>query len=134
MTLKEIFKKNLQSSERKNTPFSVLEAIGYISSFKLVDSILPEITSRLEKDDVKKLMELITTERYTTIKLHDFDKPKSKDLGLSRQGPFMPINPLKAHKANPYIDRPLHKLHNNFPYKMRSRGYCTKIQYEDIKI
>jgi len=73
------------------------------------------------------LIELISTDRYTTVNLHDFDTPKNKDLGLTRQGPFMPINPLKAHKANPYINRSMDSNMNNFPYKMKSRGFCTKI-------
>jgi len=127
VTLKEIYKRNLQISEKRNTLFTVLDAIEYVCEYKLIDSILPEISSKLENDDAKKLVELISTDRYTTQKLHDFDTPKNKDLGLNRQGPFMPINPLKAHKANPYIDRPNYKLPNNFPYKMRSRGFCTKI-------
>ena len=88
---------------------------------------MPEITSKLEIDDAKKMVELISTDRYTTIKLHDFDTPKNKDLGISRQGPFMPINPLKAHKANPYIDTAQTKASKRFPYKMKSRGFCTKI-------
>jgi len=125
--LKEIYKRNLQIAEKKNSPFTVLDAIEFICEFKLIDSILPEITSKLEIDDAKKMIELVSTDRYTTMKLHDFDTPKNKDLGLSRQGPFMPINPLKAHKANPYIDRPLTKAPKNFPYRMKNRGFCTKI-------
>lgn len=113
--------------EKRNQTFSVITALEYISSFKLIDSILPEITPKLENDDIKKMIELISTDRYSTMKLHDFDRPKNKDLGLTRQGPFMPINPLKAHRANPYITAPSHKLNANFPYKMKSRGFCTKI-------
>lgn len=93
----------------------------------MIDSILPEITSKLEIDDARKLIESVSLDRYTTVKLHDFDTPLNKDLGLNRQGPFMPINPLKAHKANPYINKPVYKPANNFPYKMKSRGFCTKI-------
>jgi len=98
-----------------------------MSSFDIIDSILPEITEHLEEDDEKKLFELVSTDRYSTVKLHDFDTPKNKDLGFNRQGPFVPINPLKAHKANPYMIKPDSKFKNNFPYKMRSRGFCTKI-------
>lgn len=98
-----------------------------MASFEVIDSVLPEITERLEVDDEKKLYELISTENYSTVKLHDFDATKNKDLGFNRQGPFMPINPLKAHKANPYMIKSDKKLANNFPYKMRSRGFCTKI-------
>ena len=98
-----------------------------MASFEVIDSVLPEITEHMEEDDEKKLYELVSTDRYSTVKLNEFDTPKNKDLGFNRQGPFMPINPLKAHKANPYMNKPDRKLVNNFPYKMNSRGYCTKI-------
>ena len=98
-----------------------------MASFELIDSVLPEITTQMEEDDEKKLYDLVSTDRYSTVKLHDFDTPQNKDLGLNRQGPFMPINPLKAHKANPYMIKDERKLHPNFPYKMKSRGFCTKI-------
>jgi hypothetical protein len=114
-------------AEKKNSNFTIFDALEYMSSFEVIDSVLPEITEHLEEDDERKLYELVSTDRYSTVKLHDFDTPTNKDLGLNRQGPFMPINPLKGHKANPYMNYDDRKLKNNFPYKMRSRGFCTKI-------
>ena len=120
----------MQLSEKKNSNFTVFDALEYMASFEVIDSVLPEITSTMEEDDEKKLYELISTDRYSTVRLHDFDKTKNKELGFNRQGPFMPINPLKAHKANPYMNKPDWKFSRKFPYKMKSRGFCTKITYE----
>lgn len=106
VTLKQKYKEVLSAFEKKNTKLRVLEALEIVCSKNLAFHILPELEDMLLNDLNNKLQRHLTINKYSLSKFPTFER-RGEDLNLNRQSPFMPINPLKAHRANPVENKPI---------------------------
>jgi hypothetical protein len=110
--------------------FKVIDALEQAAHYNFADSLIPELKALLNKS----LIEEKVNANYSFNKFNLLSFPnlheRGEDLNLTRQGPFMPINPLKAHKANPTFNTPVKikkTVTQNF-HRGRVRlfkGYCT---------
>ena len=87
--------------------FNIIDALEQAAHYSFADSLIPELKALLNKT----LIEERSQGDYSFNKFNLLSFPnlheRGEDLNLTRQGPFMPINPLKAHKANPTFNTPV---------------------------
>lgn len=83
-------------------------------------SVLPEIKGYIRDDTGVRIRESITFNKYYFNKLPNLDNGVD-GVGLSRLGPFMPINPLKGSATNP------RQAHIKTPVK-RNRNFISRIK------
>ena len=106
-TLKEAYKNFLTACETNNMKFNIIDALEQAAHYSFADSLIPELKALLNKT----LIEERSQGDYSFNKFNLLSFPnlheRGEDLNLTRQGPFMPINPLKAHKANPTFNTPV---------------------------
>jgi hypothetical protein len=128
VSLKENYMTYLKKYEENNIKFKLIDALEQSSSTNFTNYIIPELKEMLEDDVGSRISEVITQNMYLKRKFPHLDQ-RGEDLNLSRVGPFMPINPLKAHKANPTYNLPKEiKLNKHRFSKGRiqlHRKYCT---------
>ena len=103
--MKGLYKEYLSHFEKKNSIFSLIEALECLGSFNLQDSVLPELTGMMKDDTEYNLSKYYLMNKREMAKFPDLDKGKD-DMNMSRVSPFLPINPFKAHYCNPYYNRP----------------------------
>lgn len=138
--LKKKYNNLLSEFEKKNTKFKVLEALEVASSKNLAFNILPELDTMLREDLSNKLKNHLMYNKFSLTKFPTFEK-RGEDLNLNRQSPFMPINPLKAHRANPVDNRPITNYKGDkvfitnaeLGHRIKNRGrrfYSTMINYK----
>jgi hypothetical protein len=142
-TLKTRYKEFITMFEKRNNQFKVIDALEQSVAYDLCATILPELRNVLKDDLDLKLAESMKFNKHITTKFPSFGQ-RGEDLNLTRQSPFMPINPLKAHKANPIV--PLNKAPlprekryltgavfnikgRNRPSTPTRKSYTTKIGY-----
>jgi hypothetical protein len=127
--LKDFYKIHITEMDKRGMKLKVIDVLEQSSFFNLADIILPEIKDFL----IKECLEEFYGSDYVINKftLRDFPllMDKGEDLNLNRLGPFMPINPLKAHKANPTFNNPRTPRDVQLRFrttKMRIyKGFCT---------
>lgn len=107
--------------------FKVIDAIEQSASFDMAGSLLPELKTLLRKNSIGNA----NSEVINPFNMKSFPNliDRGDDMNLSRSGPFMPINPLKAHKANPTFNHPT-KIKTSKVNFSRGRvrmfkGFCT---------
>ena len=118
----------LKKYEERNIKFKLIDALEQSASINFTDYMIPEIKEMLQDDVSAKLNDVITQNSYLKRKFPHLDQ-RGEDTDLSRVGPFMPINPLKAHKANPTYNVPKEikkeKRHFTKGRTQLHRKYCT---------
>jgi hypothetical protein len=118
----------IKKYEERNIKFKLIDALEQSASIDFSEYMIPEIKLMLKDDVDSKITEVITQNNYLKRKFPHLDQ-RGEDTDLSRVGPFMPINPLKAHKANPNFNVPKeikkYKRHFTKGRTQLHRKYCT---------
>jgi hypothetical protein len=97
--MKDNYRTYLAQYEKKNTRFTVLEALEMFTSFDLFEKVLPEIKTLLKEESMRVIKDSLVLHKQFASKFPNLNNGKD-DIGLTRLGPFMPINPLKGSRAN----------------------------------
>ncbi len=128
--LKDFYKRYIVEFEKRDMKYRLIDALEQGASYNLADTLIPEIRDILIKESFENFLGASYVFNKFTMKTFPNFQDKGEDLSLNRVGPFMPINPLKAHKANPTYNTP---VQIKFPKprlggynKIRIyKGYCT---------
>lgn len=103
--LKEHYITYINKYEEMNLKFKLIDALEQSASINFTSYVIPELQEMLLDDVGSRISEVMTQNMFLKRKFPHLDQ-RGEDLNLSRVGPFMPINPLKAHKANPTYNLP----------------------------
>ena len=132
--LKDHYLAYIKKYEEKNVKFKLIDALEQSASKNLTSYIIPELKEMIIDDIDHRITAMITQNMYLKRKIPHIHQ-RGEDLTLSRVGPFMPINPLKAHKANPTYNIPREiKTDKKRFSKGRiqlHRRYCTIEKFRD---
>jgi hypothetical protein len=127
LVLKEYYKAYLSKFEENGMKFKVIDAIEQSASFDMAGSLFPELKKLLKESSIGNTDSGV----FNTFHLKSFPNlvDRGDDMNLSKSGPFMPINPLKAHKANPTFNHPTkmktHKINFSRGRVRLFKGFCT---------
>ena len=135
MSLKNHYMVYVNKYEENNIKFKLIDALEQSASINFTGYIIPELQGMLQDDVSARITEVMSQNKYLKRKIPHLGQ-RGEDLNLSRVGPFMPINPLKAHKANPTynIPREIKTVKHRIP-KGRiqlHRKYCTVERFRGI--
>ena len=127
--LKDFYKGYLVNFEKKDLKFKIIDALEQAAAYNMADTTIPELKTLLRKSNFEEnLGENYTFNKFQLMSFPNLEE-RGEDTNLSRQSPFMPINPLKAHKANPTFNTPLVPKKSKFNFhrgRLRMyKGFCT---------
>jgi hypothetical protein len=126
--LKDYYIGYVKKYEERNVKFKLIDALEQSASNNFTSHIIPELQEMIKDDIDNRITAMITQNMYLKRKFPHIEK-RGEDTNLSRVGPFMPINPLKAHKANPTYNVPREiktkKRHFTKGRTQLHRTYCT---------
>ena len=128
--LKSLYKHYLTVCEKGNMKFKVIDALEQAANFDFAETTIPELKTLLKKANLEENAgQSYVFNKFSLLSFPNLDE-RGDDINLNRQGPFMPINPLKAHKANPTFNTPVTvkktKTINFHRGKVRAfKGFCT---------
>ena len=127
--LKDYYRTYIHEFDKRDMKLKVIDIIEQSSLIDLANNVLPEIKEILLKENLENFLGTRYVINKFTLKTFPDLTNSGEDLNLNRLGPFMPINPLKAHKANPTYNIPREfkrqKRHFSLSKTRIYKGYCT---------
>lgn len=129
-TLKQAYKGFIQMFEERGTRFCLIDALEQTSAINLSETLIPQLKNILDREFEEDCKDGSAHNKFAYMKMPNLQE-RGEDMGISRMGPFMPINPLKAHKANPSFNTPLMmkkaKVRLTNARMRLYKGFCTVI-------